>query len=177
MPCSSFALGVISPGCPPLIWSAAGLTVSRRLSLALLVRLSSKTLCSRLGCDWTPYVGLGKLGSRASKTPHWKVWNRQFGTLLSSLVRVPPSSWFCRWTKLLVRLFLGCCRLELNLARSVCQFLQATHSLLCHSHIPSAWVPQIPLQSLWCEIRVRDPTNSGPTSWASFSHWRNRKLG
>jgi len=135
------------------------------------------TFHSRWGCDSASFLGVGQLGSKASKIPHFRIWIRLICTPLNSLIREYPwlgsadeqSCWLTIqiWT-VFQDMYAGCCK---SLPTSLSQIL-------------SDWALQILLQFPWCEIRVKGPTKwptmlggAGSSPWLLFSHWRNQGPG
>lgn len=88
LPNTGFTLGTISSAFLHFGSSTTGLLSFKELLQTLLVRWGWKTLHNRWGCDPAPCLGVGRLGPKASKTPHLSIWIRHICTLLSSLVRV-----------------------------------------------------------------------------------------
>lgn len=115
-------------------------------------------------CDSAPCLGIVKLGSRVSKTLHLTIWIRKICTPQSSLVRVHTLFGSTDKQNIWLGLLLG--RLQVwTWFDKICVLVVSSPSLILHySQTPSAWVLQIPLQSLWCEVRVRAAAKQ-PTMW------------
>ena len=153
MSCTGFALGAVGSACLPLGSSTTEPHSFQELS-ALLVTWGRKTLYSGWCHDSAPCLGraLGLL----AKVLTWVAESGRSVTLCVPWSECAPSLVLqmgkaTGWDYCLVTAG----------RNSVCQDLCAAspYPLHCHSHIPSAWAPQSPLQSLWYEIRVAAPTN------------------
>lgn len=83
------------------------------------------TLHSRWKYDSSPCLGMGKLGSRASKNLCLRIQIRQICTLQSSLVKVCPQLSSADEQSHWLGLVLGRCRYELSLPRFMHWLLQA----------------------------------------------------
>lgn len=110
-------------------------------------------LHSEWDCDSPPWLGMRKPGCSVGKTPCLRIWTRQICTPLSSLVRV--YHWFVSADKLSFWFALLLGHHSINLVfPNLCAHCCKPSPLLLHSQILSSWVPQIPLQSSWDEIKV-----------------------
>lgn len=183
-PVPSFALGIIN--CAACLLAQALLNYTASMSSANTSGLMylRDTFHSGRGCDSAFCLGMGKAGSRTSKTPSLMILIRQICTPPNSLVKVHQGLGSVDEQSCWLRLLLGHHRYKVSQPRYVPVVINP-YPLLCHSQIPCDQALQMALKSPWGEIRVEAPTKrstmlvgGGPACphRVIFSHRSNRSF-
>lgn len=173
MPRTGLALGVISSACLPLSSSAAGPHCFQQLSPVLLVRSHSPIVDGAvillLAWVWVNQaLELAKLLVWVSESgrpaPCWVPWSECAHDLVLQMRKVTV-----RITAWALLVWIWTAKLHVLVVASHCL-------LLSHSYTLSGWVLQIPLQSLWCKIRMVALAQCWFSPEFFFSHWKNYRL-
>lgn len=145
--CTGFAMGMFSSAQQLLAQMPLDSTALELLS-TLLVRWDWKTLHKGWGCDSASCLNVAKLGQQK---PSFEDSNKTDLHPTEFYGQSVPSTCSADEQSLWLALLAGYCRCELNLAG-----FHMPLPLLHHNQMLS-WVPQIPLQSQLCRIRVGAP--------------------
>lgn len=168
---TGFALGAVSSACLLLAVMPLGYTVSKSCNQPLCTELEGS--CAQWMELWLSTM------PRVCKFPCLRTWIGQISTPQNTLFRLYP--WLSSADEHLIMVLQMTWALHAWTWSSKISLLVCVspYPILHHIQILSGWAPEIPLQSSWCEIRVRAPTKwstmVGEAScppWILFIHWR-----